>query len=236
MPRPDDSVRVSRVVLQRRHVGLPPAFNYFGQRLRAALRVERHTQFSRSLLLSIPSLGVPLIGERLRTVAAAGAPTHDVLARPVVPRDAHAARSIARSLPDEPTGPLASGNARAGEAVARRPASIHARKSSGETRHLLRTFDPTSSPARSARRTVFVEKDDRRATSATVISSGSLTPSPSAGPAVSRYPASSASRQRDGSPGGRARSASRTPARARGTLPASGTSAVRLRASTARIR
>lgn len=100
-----------------------------------------------SFLLAIPSFGIPLIRKRLRMVTAVGAPSHHVLARSLVPPDARAARSIARSLSDDPTWPLASGSERPEDGAGRRPASIHARKSSGHTTHRLRTFDPTSSPA-----------------------------------------------------------------------------------------
>jgi hypothetical protein len=138
----------SRVFSSQRHdMRLPPAFNHFGERLRAPQRVERHAKLSQSLLLTVPLLSVPPIRERLRTVTAVGTPPHDELARSLVRPDAHAARSMARSLSDEPTGTPASGSEWPGDGVGRRPASIHARKSSGQTTHRLRTFDPTSSPA-----------------------------------------------------------------------------------------
>ena len=147
VPRPDDPIPLTRVLCQRHDVRLPPVFNYFGQCLGAPQWLERHPKLSRSLLFAIPSFGVALIRERPRSVTAVRAPPHDVLARSLVPSDAHAARSIARSLSDDPDGPLASGSERPGRGVRWRPASIQAAKSSGQTTHRLRTFDPTSSPA-----------------------------------------------------------------------------------------
>src|SRR5829696_7784494 len=157
VPRPRHSIGVAGVFLQRsRDVPRPPELDDLRERFGAARRLEQHPELLRPFLLMVPPLSVALARERARMMPAVLPPTNHPLPASFVEPEAHAARSISRSRFTEPTSPASLLAA----ALPRRPALIHARKSSGQTTHLLRTFDPTSSPAPNARSTVLVEKPD----------------------------------------------------------------------------